>query len=103
MRTRITIIGLVAALAAVLALTIGPAAHADPVTAPYGTGSGTTDANAEIPCTLAGDGLTSSNYYVNVSLLSPSGGAVNLPANWRGAKKTATTFPAPRVGAPVQV
>jgi ABC-type antimicrobial peptide transport system permease subunit len=92
MRTRITIIGLVAALAAVLALTIGPAAHADPVTELYGTCSGTTNANAEITCTFAGDGLTSSNYYVNVSLLSPSGGVVNLPANWRVTNKTTTTF-----------
>ena len=92
MRARIAIIGLVAILAAVLALTVGPAAHADPVTELYGTCAGTTNANAEITCTFAGDGLTSSNYYVNVSLLSPSGGAVNLPANWRVTNKTTTTF-----------
>ena len=90
MRTRI--IGLVAALAAVLALGLGTAAHADPVTELFGHCSGTTNSNAEITCTFAGDGLTSSNYYVNVSLLSPSGGQLNLPANWRVTSKTTTTF-----------
>ena len=90
MRTRI--IGLVVALGAVLALALGTAAHADPVTELYGTCSGTTNFNAEITCTFAGDGLTSSNYYVNVSLLSPSGGRENLPANWRVTNKTTTTF-----------
>ena len=57
--------------AAVLAFTFGRAAHADPVTELYGHCSGTTNASAEITCTFAGDGLTSSNFYVNVSLLSP--------------------------------
>jgi len=90
MRTRI--IGLVVALAAVLALTLGQAAHADPVTELFGHCSGTTNSNAEITCTFAGDGLTSSAYYVNVSLLSPSGGRLNLPANWRVTNKTTTTF-----------
>jgi hypothetical protein len=88
MRTRI--VGLVVALAAILAL--GTAAHADPVTELYGTCAGTTNFNAEITCTFAGDGLTSSNYYVNVSLRSPSGGQLNLPANWRVTNKTTTTF-----------
>jgi hypothetical protein len=90
MRTRI--VGLVVALAAILALALGTAAHADPVTELYGTCAGTTNSNAEITCTFAGDGLTSSNYYVNVSLRSPSGGQLNLPANWRVTNKTTTTF-----------
>ena len=90
MRTRI--VGLVVALAAVLALALGTAARADPVTELYGTCSGTTNFNAEITCTFAGDGLTSSNYYVNVSLRSPSGGRLNLPANWRVTNRTTTTF-----------
>jgi hypothetical protein len=90
MRPRI--VGLVLALAAILALALGTAAHADPVTELYGTCSGTTNFNAEITCTFAGDGLTSSNYYLNVSLLSPSGGLLNLPANWRVTNKTTTTF-----------
>jgi hypothetical protein len=80
------------ALAAILALALGTAAHADPVTELYGTCSGTTNFNAEITCTFAGDGLTSSNYYLNVSSLSPSGGLLNLPANWRVTNKTTTTF-----------
>ncbi len=92
MRTRISIIGLIAALATVLALSLGTAAHADPVTELFGHCSGTTNFNAEITCTFAGDGLTSSAYYVNVSLLSPSGGRLNLPANWRVTNKTTTTF-----------
>ncbi|HVD14097.1 MAG TPA: hypothetical protein VNK73_06585 [Actinomycetota bacterium] len=90
MRSRV--IALVAVLAAVLALTVGTAAHADPVTELFGTCSGTTNFNAEITCTFAGDGLTSSNYYVNMSLLSPSGGLDNLPANGRVTNKTTTTF-----------
>jgi hypothetical protein len=91
MRTRI-IIGLVVAIATVLAFTLGTAAHADPVTELFGTCAGATNSNAEITCTFAGDGLTSSNYYVNVSLLAPSGGLVNLPANWRVTNKTTTSF-----------
>ena len=91
MRTRI-IIGLVVVLATVLALTLGTAAHADPVNELFGTCSGTTNFNAEITCTFAGDGLTSSNYYVSVALLTPSGGLVNLPANWRVTNKTTTSF-----------
>jgi hypothetical protein len=90
MRSRV--IALVAVLATVLALTVGSAAHADPVTELFGTCVGTTNFNAEITCTFAGDGLTSSDYYVNVSLLSPSGGLDNLPANARVTNKTTTSF-----------
>jgi hypothetical protein len=90
MRTRV--IALVAVLAAVLALSVGTTAHADPVNELFGTCSGITNFNAEITCTFSGDGLTSSNYYVNVSLLSPSGGLLNLPANARVTNKTTTTF-----------
>jgi MFS superfamily sulfate permease-like transporter len=43
MRTRI--VGLVVALAAILALALGTAAHADPVTELYGTCAGTTNFN----------------------------------------------------------
>jgi hypothetical protein len=90
MRTRI--IGLVAVLAVILILALGQAAHADPVTELFGHCSGTTNSNAEVTCTFAGDGLTSSNYYVNVSLLAPSGGQLNLPANWRVTSRTTTSF-----------
>lgn len=90
MRTRI--IGLVALLATILTLTLGQAAHADPVTELFGHCSGTTNSSALITCTFPGDGLTSSNYYVNVSLLAPSGGLLNLPANFRVTNKTTTTF-----------
>jgi hypothetical protein len=90
MRTRI--VGLVVVLAAILALALGQSAHADPVTEIYGTCAGTTNASAQIICTFPGDGLTSSAYYVNVSLLSPSGGLVNLPANFRVTNKTTTSF-----------